>query len=241
MLSRDPLRALRAAQRCLGAYDYSSWKSGHSQALLGFHDGVQYISFAGTNDLTDVFNDLCLLPFVERHGLGFARNGFWDAFKPVKEWLDSLLTSPEYSPGFVIEGHSLGAFLAQATARYLEVLGHKVYWVETFGCPSGWGKSSLAQFEGTDILNWKNSWDAVYGRPLLTGSFPGERAGLDDTGLLEQPKNALWVSVLNHGLEGSRGYIARFLKLCPGMTSKSLSGPSEPSDKVLDVKGPEEP
>ncbi len=174
------------------------------------------IAFAGTKNILDWFHDACLFPFVSRAHLGTARNGFWDAWEPVRDFL-----LPHLIPGLrtVVTGHSLGAWLAKPTAFWLkEREGFNITMVETFGEPAAYGRDGFDLYTASGIpsLAWKNGFDPVFDRPYSSGYIAGEKAGIRDGVILPAPTGEA-VGFLhpiqrwpNHMLEGRFGYIRQF-------------------------------
>ncbi len=222
MIARDPVRALATAWRCNRAYDAPTWTERRSQARLEVEDGVQNVSIPGTNDLNDVFRDVCLFPFVRRAQLGTIRKGFADAWDPCR---DSLVQGLKLSKDLpvALSGHSLGANTAEAMIPVLLALGFKVLICETFGTPAAWGKAGKAVIEatGVPIIAWKNGADAIAGNPDLLGYNVGIQAQLTGGRVLpvwSPPTDCLKdpaAGYLNHLLLGRGGYLAQLESACP--------------------------
>lgn len=225
----DALRALRNAIRCDMAYMEPTLMFRGAQARVTIEDGVQYFAGAGTNDRGDVLNDLAIT-WRHRDGLGKVRNGFADAFDPLRDLLveggvEALGLNPELPT--VVVCHSLGVPVLQFLVPRLVAKGMKIVYGEGFGSPTGWKRPAWA-FPTIPWTNYKNAFDVVAGRPwlLFPGTAgenwlqidaptirPGMRHPAAKTWPLSRPAD-------NHRLRGKFGYIQQ-LGNCVGFDWRS--------------------
>lgn len=140
------------------------WLSRRSRTL--------YISFRGTNSLTDVKHDLDLrsIPLDDEHASLLIHAGFRNKFKSVE---DLLLEEIENHLGefqnIVFTGHSLGGALAQLAAPVIgEYFPSKTVEVLTFGAPRVGNEDFVEYFNTYVDINYRitNDRDPVPEFPL---------------------------------------------------------------------------
>lgn len=210
----SPRALLLAAIQCDMAYIAPTWGPvRNAQIRVSMIDGIQFLAVAGTKNKGDVLNDLSIT-WVKRTRLGRVRNGFADAWDPIRDENPMTYGLTRDLPVFMT-GHSLGAVLAQYQAKELLHKGYDVLGGVDFGSPTGWHPE---RGKPCDIpwMHIKNGWDVVAGRPnvLYSGVTPGEWWQVKDGELIPGMRHPArsWCHPFrgtdNHKLFGPYGYIA---------------------------------
>jgi len=90
-----------------------------TQAFITHHDEVILIAIRGTLELSDWWRDADAeqVPFIE--GKGKVHNGFYDAYKALKKFVQDYLDQFHVGQKIIISGHSLGGAIALLLAEAL--------------------------------------------------------------------------------------------------------------------------
>lgn len=90
-----------------------------TQAFITHHDEIILIAIRGTLELADWWRDADAEQVSFEEGIGKVHNGFYDAYKGLKKFIQSYLQRFRTNQKIIISGHSLGGAIALLLAEAL--------------------------------------------------------------------------------------------------------------------------
>lgn len=189
----EKLEAIKFAKLSELAYTKSSYSFRNNSVLLEEDSDSQYIAFRGTDDFSDIVEDISIFKVNRGKFGGKVQDGFADAYEQVRPF---ILRNVSRSKKVYITGHSLGAAMAILCAVELKGLGYNVQKMYTFGQPRV-GNADWKKFfgiTGIELYRIVNGTDIVTRIPKLFAYHVGTPVYLDDGKIVKEQPSA-WVFI----------------------------------------------
>lgn len=146
MLTKALLK--RCVKMCRDVYHHPHFENGPVSGCLEVENGIQYVAFAGSENLFNWLSNFYFLKVARGWFKGKAHKGFINNFEGIRshamERLDKTLP-------VIVTGHSAGGFTAVLFARWLKYLGYDVKACITFGKPRGGNKDFRDDYNSQGI------------------------------------------------------------------------------------------
>ncbi len=163
---------------CKDVYYHPSMVKGKVSASVCVIDGVQYLAFTGSENLSNWFSNLMVYK-TERHWFkGKAHKGFVEAFEALRSPIMERLTQ---SP-VLVSGHSLGGSMAVLATVYLRYCGYQVDACVTYGKPRVGDLEFKDAYNSNGVPTWRvvNGQDGVPTLPKFGYHHEGVSVVIDD-------------------------------------------------------------